>query len=142
MKFYKRNPDRALAGMTELTLKERGAYNTIIDALYSRDGILRDDDEMLRRLMGCHGNEWRAVKARLIDQGKVWIEGGYLKAKGVDSTIQEAENFSETQRKNAEKRWEIEGKRSRNGRETVEKFRKTSTKTTVRRCHLHSHSHS
>ena len=26
MKFYKRNPDAALAGMAELTLQERGAY--------------------------------------------------------------------------------------------------------------------
>lgn len=121
MKFYKRDPDRALAGMTELTLEERGAYNTIIDALYSRDGILPDDDEVLRRLMGCHGSKWKAIKSRLIAHGKVWIEDGYLKAKGVDSVLQEAENFSETQRKRVGKRWEIERKRSRNASETAEK---------------------
>lgn len=111
MRFYKRDPDRALAGMSELTLQQRGAYNTILDALYSRDGVLPDDDQMLRRIMGCHGNEWRAVKAQLIAVGKVWIQDGYIKAKGVDSTLKDAENFSETQQKRARKRWEIENKR-------------------------------
>lgn len=110
MKFYKRDPDRALAGMAELSLEERGAYNTIIDALYARDGVLRDDDELLRRIMGCHGNQWRKVKTSLLEHGKIWIEAGYIKAKGVDSVLKEAENFSETQRKRAEKRWEIENK--------------------------------
>lgn len=121
MKFYKRDPDRALAGMAELTLQERGAYNTIIDALYSRDGVLRDDDELLRRLMGCHGNELRAVKKKLIACGKVWIEDGYIKAKGVDSTLNEAENFSETQRKRAGKRWEIERKTATNAEKSEQK---------------------
>ena len=110
MKFYKRDPDRALAGMADLTLQERGAYNTILDALYSRDGVLRADDEMLRRLLGCHGNEYRAVKAKLIGCGKIWIEAGYVKAKGVETTLEEALDVSEKQRKNARKRWEIERK--------------------------------
>ena len=110
MKFYKRDPDRALAGMADLTLQERGAYNTILDALYSRDGVLRADDEMLRRLLGCHGNEYRAVKSKLMGCGKIWIEGGYVKAKGVETTLEEALDVSEKQRKNARKRWEIERK--------------------------------
>lgn len=109
MKFYKRDPNAALAGMADLTLQERGAYNTILDLLYSRDGILPDDDEMIRRTMGCHGNEWRSVKTKLIDKKKLWIEDGYLKANRVDSVLKEAGNFSETQRIRAGKRWEKEG---------------------------------
>lgn len=110
MRFYKRDPDRALSGMTELSLQQRGAYNTILDTLYARDGILRNDDEMLRRIMGCHGNEWRAVKVALIEAGKIWIEGDYIKARGVDAVLEEAEKVSETQRKNATKRRENAGK--------------------------------
>lgn len=110
MKFYKRDPDAALTGMVDLTLQERGAYNTIIDLLYSRDGVVADDDEMLRRAMGCHGNEWRAVKSRLIAKRKIWIEDGYIKANRVDSVLKEAENFSETQRIRAGNRWEKEKK--------------------------------
>jgi uncharacterized protein YdaU (DUF1376 family) len=118
MKFYKRDPDRALAGMAELTLQLRGAYNTILDALYSRDGVLRDDDDVLRRLMGCHGNECRAVKAKLISCGKIWIEDGYIRAKGVEKTLKDAVNFSEKQRKSAEKRWETERKSAANIKKT------------------------
>lgn len=112
MKFYKRDPDAALAGMVELTLQERGAYNSIIDLLYSRDGILADDADLIRRALGCHGNEWRTVKATLIAKGKLWVEDGYLKAKRVDSVIKEAGNFSETQRIRVGKRWETERKRT------------------------------
>ena len=121
MKFYRRDPDRALSGMAELTLQERGAYNTILDALYSRDGVLPDDNEMLRRMMGCHGNELRAVKRKLIERGKIWIEDGYIKAKGVDDTISEAAEFSEVQRKRVGIRWENERKRSGKDRETGDK---------------------
>ena len=121
MKFYKRDPDAALSGMAELTLQERGAYNTIIDLLYARDGDLRDDDDMMRRVLGCHGNEWKAVKSRLIDRGKIWIEDGFWKAKRVDDVLNEAAAFSETQRKRAGKRWETAGKRAGNVEKTAGK---------------------
>lgn len=120
MKFYKRDPDAALAGMADLTLQERGAYNTIIDLLYSRDGALPDDDDMMRRVMGCHGNEWRVVKAKLAAKRKLWIEGGYIKANRVDSVLKEAGNFSETQRIRAGKRWERHGKQSENSEKNKE----------------------
>ena len=121
MKFYKRDPDAALSGMAELTLQERGAYNTILDALYSRDGDLRDDDELMRRVLGCHGNEWKAVKSKLIDKGKIWIERGFWKAKRVESVLKEAAEFSEKQRANAKNRWETTGKLGGNSGETAGK---------------------
>jgi len=40
--------------------------------LYARDGDLLDDDAVLPRMIGCEGNEWRAVKATLIARGKIW----------------------------------------------------------------------
>ena len=110
MKFYKRDPDAAISGMDELTLQERGAYNSILDRLYSRDGLLPDDDDLLRTLLRCHGREWKAVKARLLAKKKIWVVDGYLMAKGVEAVLEEASKFSQTQRKRALKRWEIEGK--------------------------------
>lgn len=121
MKFYKRDPDRALAGMVDLSLRERGAYNTILDLLYSRDGCLRDDDDAIRRAMGCHGNEWRAVKAKLIAKGKIWAEGGFLHANGVDEAVSEAADFSEVQRKRVAKRWEKARKSPTKASESSEK---------------------
>lgn len=106
MKWYKRDPDRALNGMAVLTLQQRGAYNSILDLLYSRDGVLPDDDAKVARMIRCHGNEWKAVKAQLVDHKKIWVEDGLLKAIGVEKAIKEATNFSQTQSKRVGKRWE------------------------------------
>jgi uncharacterized protein YdaU (DUF1376 family) len=106
MDWYRRFHFKALEGMRELTLQERGAYNTILDLLYSRDGDLPNDDDLIRRLVGCHMNEWRAVKSKLIRAGKIWDSSGKLMAKRVESELKYRANFSETQSKRAGKRWE------------------------------------
>lgn len=105
MKFYKRDPDRALAGMAELTLKQRGAYNSLLDLLYSRDGAVPDDDARVSRMISCHWREWATTKAELIAMGKVWVEDGNLHAKRVQDTIKEASDFAQEQSKRASKRW-------------------------------------
>lgn len=110
MKFYKRDPDRAIAGMAELTLKQRGAYNSLLDLLYSRDGNVPDDDARVARMISCHWREWATIKAELIVIGKVWVEDGMLHAKRVQDTIKEASNFSQEQSKRASRRWQEPGK--------------------------------
>jgi uncharacterized protein YdaU (DUF1376 family) len=106
MKFYKRDPDRALAGMNELTLKQRGAYNSILDLLYSRDGDVPDDDTRVARMISCHWREWKAVKLELIDLGKIWVEDGLICARRVQETLKEASDFSQDQSKRASKGWQ------------------------------------
>ena len=101
MKFYKRDPDRAIAGMAELTLKQRGAYNSILDLLYSRDGDVPDDDLRISKMISCHIREWKAVKKELFDLGKVWVTDGKLMAKRVQETIKDAAKFSQEQSKRA-----------------------------------------
>lgn len=110
MKFYKRDPDRALAGMLELNMEQRGAYNSLLDVLYSRDGDVPDDDVRVAKMMGCHWRKWAALKKQLIDIGKVWIEDGKLRAKRVEETLKEAADFSEEQRKKASKGWQTRRK--------------------------------
>lgn len=112
--WYKRDPDAALAGMAELTLQERGAYNTILDLLYARDGNLPDDDTVLPRMIGCHANEWRAVKAKLIARGKIWAVDGKLTAKRVETELKQRRKLSETQRERATNHWEKEKNRNEN----------------------------
>jgi uncharacterized protein YdaU (DUF1376 family) len=106
MKFYKRDPDKALAGMAELTLQQRGGYNSLIDLLYARDGDVPDDDARVARMIYCHRSEWKAVKRHLMATGKVWVEDGKLHAKRVQTTIKEATNFGQTQRKRVSNRWQ------------------------------------
>ena len=54
MKFYYHRPDAAIAGMAELSLEQRGAYYSILDVLYSRDGIVPDDDRLVARMINVH----------------------------------------------------------------------------------------
>ena len=106
MKFYKRDPDRALSGMAEMTLEQRGAYNSILDLLYSRDGDVPDDDRRVARMITCHWREYARVKSELIALGKVWVEGGKLRAKRVQETIKEASDFAQDQSKRAADGWQ------------------------------------
>lgn len=90
MKWYKRDPDAALAGMVELTLEERGAYNTIIDLLYSRDGIIPTDDRVLARACNCRPQTWRRIKDALLTKGKLHMIDGKLMANRVTGELAHA----------------------------------------------------
>lgn len=114
MKFYKRDPDRALAGMAEMNFEQRGAYNSLLDLLYSRDGDVPDDDARVSRMLSCHWRQWARLKAELIALGKVWVEGGKLHARRVQETLKEAADFSQEQRRKVAKRWEKSEKDNEN----------------------------
>src|SRR5580765_3396112 len=104
--WYKRDPDAALAGMIGLTMEERGAYNTLIDLLYARNGDVPNDDRYMARAQQCAPQMWRRVRDRLIAKDKIWIkEDGKLGANRVKTTLEEAEKFSESQSLKAKKRW-------------------------------------
>jgi uncharacterized protein YdaU (DUF1376 family) len=105
--WYKRDPDRALNGMAELSLVERGAYNSLLDLLYSRNGNVPDDDVLVARMIRCHWREWKAVKKRLIAKGKIWVTAdGLMGAKRVQDCLTEAASFSQEQSKRAAKGWQ------------------------------------
>src|SRR6516165_12585167 len=104
MKFYKRDPDRALAGMSGLNLAQRGAYNSILDLLYSRDGLVMclsaADDQHIAKNISVDVRTWRAAKRQLLAAGKIRITtDGRLTAKGVDAGLIDAQSRSETARK-------------------------------------------
>jgi uncharacterized protein YdaU (DUF1376 family) len=119
MKFYKRDPDRALAGMAELSFEQRGAYNSLLDLLYSRDGDVPDDDERVSRMLSCSKREWARLKKSLISLGKVWSKDGKLGARRVQETINEATEFSNKQRANVSRRWEKSENANENNADVV-----------------------
>lgn len=107
MKWYKHDPNAALAGMMGLTVEERGAYYTLIDLLYARDGHVRD--ELVCKALACNPRTWRALKRQLIEKGKVWeTPDGELMAKRVEWTLNEARMYTERQSKRARIRWQSE----------------------------------
>lgn len=114
MKFYKRDPDAAIAGMNQLTFEQRGAYNSLLDLLYSRDGDVPDDDNLVARMIGAHWREWGRLKRELIAAGKVWSEGGKLCANRVQEVLREAAETSQTQRRRVAERWQKSKKPNEN----------------------------
>jgi uncharacterized protein YdaU (DUF1376 family) len=90
IKWYKRDPERALNGMMSLTLDERGAYNTVLDLLYFRDGKLPDDDRFLAGYMGVDVRVWRRIKTRLIGLGKLSVIDGMVRDDVADVVLAEA----------------------------------------------------
>jgi uncharacterized protein YdaU (DUF1376 family) len=78
LKWYKRDPDAALSGMMGLSLEERGAYNTVLDLLYSRDGALPDDARFISGWLGTDVRVWRRIRDSLIAQGKLAVVDGLI----------------------------------------------------------------
>lgn len=123
LKWYKRFPDAALNGMSVLTLEECGAYNLILDLIYSRDGELRDDDAELARILRCDIRKWRAIRRRLIDLEKLYLHGGMLRNQRADIEVRSALDRVRSSREAGLKSGEIRGVQA--------SVRKDLTRTTV-----------
>lgn len=78
MTWHKRYHLDALEGMRELTLEQRGAYNTILDLLYLKGGSLPDDAMFISGWLGVFPKTWKRLRSALIDAGKLTSEGGHL----------------------------------------------------------------
>jgi uncharacterized protein YdaU (DUF1376 family) len=90
IKWYKRDPGAALNGMMELTLEERGAYNTVLDLIYSRDGNLPDDDRFLAGWLRVDVRVWKRIKCNLIQRGKLFVENEQIRNSRADVEVLEA----------------------------------------------------
>jgi uncharacterized protein YdaU (DUF1376 family) len=92
IRWYKRDPDAALAGMAMLTLEECGAYNLILDLIYSREGNLKDDNHEMARLLRCDIRVWKRIRRRLMDLGKLYVHAGDLHNARADQEIDAAQH--------------------------------------------------
>lgn len=90
LKWYKRDPEDALTGMMGLTLEERGAYNTVLDLIYLRDGNLPDDDRFVSGWLGVDVRVWRRIKGRLMNMGKLYLDEGFIRNKRADAEVDTA----------------------------------------------------
>lgn len=90
IKWYKRDPGAALNGMMELTLEERGAYNTVLDLIYSRDGNLPDDDRFISGWLRVDVRVWKRIKCNLIEREKLYVQDGQIRNARADVEVLEA----------------------------------------------------
>ncbi len=107
LKWYPRDPARALAGMMKMTLAEAGAYSKVLDLIYLREGKLLDDPTEICRWLNCKPSVWKRIRSRLIDMEKLYVHAGCLHNERAD---QEMERFRERHLKGIEggiKRWAV-----------------------------------
>lgn len=90
LSWYKRDPVAALEGMSNLTMEERGAYNTLLDLIYARGGAVDDDDRFIAGWQRCDVRVWRRIRARLIDLEKIYVLDGSLRNSKADAVVDEA----------------------------------------------------
>jgi uncharacterized protein YdaU (DUF1376 family) len=64
--------------MVNLTLEERGAYNTLIDHQYLMEAPLPDNDGYIAGILGCDIRVWRRIKKQLVEKGRIVISGGHI----------------------------------------------------------------
>lgn len=98
--YHKRYHSDALAGFMALTLEERGAYQTLLDLMYDRQGPLIDNERLLAGYMGASIRKWRSLRDALISKGKIHLtEDGLISNARFEKEI---ENDAKTSRKLSE----------------------------------------
>ena len=105
LKWYKRDPRAALTGMIALTLEECGAYNKVLDLIYSRDGALVDDAREICVWLNCDPRTWKRIRARLINTGKLYVNGNCLRNERADQEVDQALTRVRDCVEAASKRW-------------------------------------
>ena len=102
--WYKREPHSALAGMIQLTLEERGAYNTVLDLIYMADGSLPDEPAAVCKWLGTNARRWQRIRATLIKKKKLYVLGGHIRNERADRVIAHAHKRARREQPNAS-RW-------------------------------------
>src|SRR5262245_58200962 len=90
LRWYKRDPRAALAGMMELTLEERGAYNTVLDLIYTHDGAIEDNAPVIAGWLRVDPRIWRRLRKRLLSTGKIYIHAGCIRNERADEEVAKA----------------------------------------------------
>lgn len=118
-KFYPRDWLEATRGMS---LEERGAYIDFICLFMEAEGDLADDDNWIRHQMHVPKQRWRKMKSKLIEHGKISIQGDRLVNERCLRELDDLMAKSSQNSKNIQKRWEKVGEKSQQSSKKVETF--------------------
>lgn len=134
--WYRRFPDNFLGGINGMTLEEKGAYSVVIDMIYQRGGPIADEPRYIAGICNCSVRKWNAIRARLIELGKLYEIDGHLMneragielEKAAKISREHAENGAKGGDKSAEKRAEAR-KNNAIGQARLKLTRASSTST-------------
>lgn len=115
-RWYKRCGADFIHGTMKLSLEEKGAYSLCLDLMYDHEGPIPDDARWLSGICGVSMRKWNALRARLIEVGKLNVENGFLTNA---RALFEIENSSKLHRNQVEAgakggRKRVENERTRN----------------------------
>jgi len=105
LKWHKRDHNAALQGMACLTLVERGAYTTVLDLIYAMDGKCPDNDREIAAWLRVDIKQWRRIRKRLIEKGKLYPYAGELHNRKADEVCENALKKIAHTTEAANKRW-------------------------------------
>jgi uncharacterized protein YdaU (DUF1376 family) len=101
LNWYKRYPKDFREGTRKLTFEERGFYGDVLDLIYEHGNDLLDDDEENAHMLRCSARVFRRLKARLVELGKLFVEGGRLRNGRADAEANAASIRIQTAREHA-----------------------------------------
>ena len=91
----------------EMSLEERGAYITLLAAMWKRGGSVKDDQRLVCHILGCRPAKWKKIRAKLEgDLGVIFSENGQLFNKRLSKEFQKLCKKSQKSRESANKRWQ------------------------------------
>jgi len=86
------------------------AYHRLILVYRARDGVVKDDDQKLARMVGFQARRWKRIKHELLEY--FTVTDGYLRHAAEDAEMaevkQRADSRSKAGKRNADARWHPE----------------------------------
>lgn len=99
--YYKAYPRDFVEGTIGMTFELKGAYRLVLDLIYMQGGNLPDDARYISGLLGCSVKKWNALRAALLETGKIVVKDAYLTNLRAITEIESLGKFQAKQSENA-----------------------------------------
>lgn len=95
--YYKRFPRDFLEGTISLPFEVKCAYSVVLDLIYMKDGRLPDEPRFIAGHLGCSVRKWTAIRAALIEAGKLTVSDGIISNFRADYLTEETRKYQDNQ---------------------------------------------
>ncbi|MBV7396848.1 DUF1376 domain-containing protein [Mameliella sediminis] len=99
--YYKAYPRDFIEGTVGMEADLKGAYRLVLDLIYMHSGRLPDDPGYICGILGTSKRKWGTQRNRLIEMGKLFVDGEFLGNFRADIELEKLGKFQNTQRQNS-----------------------------------------
>jgi len=89
LRWHKRDHNLMLADVSDLSSEEAGIYNQVLDHIYRNGASIPDNDRLIANWVREDRRIWNRVRQRLIERGKLYINGPNLRSPIADRGVEE-----------------------------------------------------